>query len=209
MNKDKSIKIKDESKDDSRNDTFNIENKTINQNPIDMNSLIYNLQNEDEKYKRISRNFQWLYWILIPIYAAFFILNPDKEITLLDRVSGFCYVGSMLIFALYFRYMYKNYKNVDYAESTITMLKNVVKRYRIWNSKILWIVLALLVLDAGVSLRFWQGSEMVNPINEVIRFNIIYFILLSISISIGVGIWYVKHKPIRDKAIRFLKEIEN
>ena len=125
----------------------NIDTSIAGSNPDD---LILKLKNEDARNLRISKNFQWIYWILIPIYAGFFILNPDDELNLLSRISGACYVVSFIIFAFIFRKSVKEYKAIDYSLPTLEMMKQAVKRYHLWQPRLLWALLSVLFIDAGL-----------------------------------------------------------
>ncbi|HAM98441.1 MAG TPA: hypothetical protein DCQ26_07495 [Marinilabiliales bacterium] len=182
----------------------NIDTSIAGSNPDD---LILKLKNEDARNLRISKNFQWIYWILIPIYAGFFILNPDDELNLLSRISGACYVVSFIIFAFIFRKSVKEYKAIDYSLPTLEMMKQAVKRYHLWQPRLLWALLSVLFIDAGL---IFSGIEFVDAASFLNRFLWIqatFLPAIGISFGIGVLIWSKRQKPLRDQALRIIKEL--
>lgn len=186
----------------------NMNKKMQNETPVNMERLLNNLKEEDQKYTRIFKGFQIVYIVLLVIYLTLFVFNPDDEITKLDRISGVFNATSMLIFALYFNFYYKNYRKIDYAIPTLELMKNVVKRYRIWRLDLIWVFLAILCIDVGVSLTFYQRTDAEDPMQGIIYFNLIFLVLLIISISLGYAIWYTRHKPIRDAAKKIIADME-
>jgi hypothetical protein len=179
-------------------------------NPLtDMDQFIGSLQKEDIRYSKLTRNFQWIMWILVPLYAAFFLLNPDKGIAMTERFGGFCYVLSFAIFALIFRKFNSEFTAVDYGVPVVEMLTLAAKRYNMFQRKLLLIIAPVLLIDAGMVLilvnRFGAKS-----ITELIIW--VQFILLSsilIGGLIGYFIWRKRQKPLRDAALAMLKEIQS
>jgi hypothetical protein len=179
-------------------------------NPFtDMDRFVESLQKEDVRYSKLTRNFQWIMWILVPLYAAFFLLNPDKEILMTERLGGFCYVLAFAIFALIFRKFNYEFTSVDYGVPVVEMLTFAAKRYNMFQRKLLLIIAPVLLIDAGMVLilanRFGAKS-----ITEVIVW--VQSVLLSsilIGAIIGYFIWLKRQKPLRDAALAMLKEIES
>lgn len=172
----------------------------------DLPTLIGNLKNEDARYSRLSKNIQWIYWILIPIYAFMIIREMFDDGNAITLVSGICYILSMLIFALFFRKYQKEYREVNYDLPTLQMLKQAMYRYKPLQKKTLWILLAILLMDCGLSLSpIWENEDL----KSVLTFQLIYFSTMIGSVCIGLVIWYYKYKPLYDEAKNLIAEIEN
>lgn len=174
-----------------------IDNKYIN-----LGQLTSNLKKEDKKYATLSRRFQIVYWVLIPIYLVSMVGHLIEKSPVKDVLSSLCFLFAMLTFALFFRHYYKEYNNVDYSEPTLMMLKKAAYRYKPFQLKTLWVLLAILLIDAGLilnsSLKF-----------DVLRIQIYFFGSITIAMSIGIILWYVRYKPIRDKALHLIKDLNN
>lgn len=169
---------------------------------INLGQLTSNLKTEDKKYALLSRRFQAVYWILIPIYLLAMVGHIVEKNPLRDIIGSLCFLLSMLTFALLFRHYYKEYNNVDYSEPTLLMLKKAALRYKPFQLKTLWALVAVLLIDASLTL------------NSSLEFDFyktqIYFLgAVAIAFSIGLVVWHIRYKPIRDKALQLIDEIIN
>jgi len=173
-----------------------------------METLIQKLKTEDEKYLRISRNFKVLFWIMIIFYSGFFIFNPDKQLSILDRLGGACYVLTFTVFLLIYRSYYKELKSVDYNLPTTEMLKNVIKRYRLFQPRTAASIIPIILLDGGLTLNFIDHFTDFEMIYRILIVQAFYIPVMAIAFLIGVRFWYKKHKPLRDKASELLKDFE-
>lgn len=72
-----------------------------------MEQILNKLKKEDSRNLKLSKGMQIMYWIFAPLYFALFILNPDKELTTMDRLSGGFFVMAFIFFALVFRHLKK------------------------------------------------------------------------------------------------------
>jgi len=174
----------------------------------DLDNLMHRMKSEDARNLRISKSFQWMYWIMIPIYAGLMIFNPDKELTILNRISGFFYVLSFVVFAIIFRQNTKEYKQVDYSLPTLEMMKKAVRRYQVWHPRLFLVLLALLLMDIGLTISFFPRLGGESGLMNIVWFQITYFSVMTISFLIGLQIWRTRQKPIRDQALAIVKELE-
>jgi hypothetical protein len=179
-------------------------------NPFtDMDRFIGGLQKEDIRYSRLTRNFQWIMWVFVPLYAAIFLLNPDKEILLPERLGGLCYALAFIIFALIFRKFNNEYKSVDYGVPVVEMLTLAAKRYNMFQRKLILIIAPILLVDAGMVLVLMNHSGMKSVTEVILLVQEILIPSLLIGVTIGVFIWRKRQKPLRDAALAMLKEIES
>jgi len=167
------------------------------------------LKSEDQRNVKISRNFQWLMWILVPLYLWIFILSPDADMKLIDRVGGACYVAAFIIFALIFRNMNKKYKTIDYSLPTVEMLKKAAERYKLFYGKSKYVVFPVLLIGVGVTLFFYNRLVEYTPVNRILIVMGPYLVAMAISVSIGILIWWKRQKPLREQALALIREIES
>lgn len=164
--------------------------------------LVSKLKEEDTNYANIIKAIQIVYWIFIPFLVVMTLRKylPDKNIE--ELIGGVCFVTAFLIIALGFRKYYKKYKWVDYSLPTAQMLRNAVWRYQPFQKNTIWLYVGILLMDVGLifdwkdELSFWM-------------IQIYFFGAITFGAIIGIIIWYVKYKPIRDEAKSLLREIES
>jgi small-conductance mechanosensitive channel len=169
---------------------------------INLPELTTKLKKEDEKYATLSKRIQVIYWVLIPIYLIMIVVYIIDNAGINYIAGSVCFVVAMLIFALLFRNYQKEYNNVDYSEPTLIMLQKAAYRYKPFQLKTLWALLAIVIMDIGLSL---SASEHMG----FARIQFIFLGTISIAIIIGLIIWNYKYRPLRDKALKLINEINN
>ena len=167
----------------------------------DLNDLVHRLKNEDERYAGISKSIQIIYWVLVPIYSVLIIRDIVIKNSFVDIIGSFCFLFGMIIFALLFRIFHLEYKHVNYALPTLLMLKNAVRRYQPFSRQIWIALIGLLLFDAGLSLHSIFDSDLLT-----IQF--IFWGAMIGAVLIGLAIWQVRYRSIRDEALRLIREIE-
>jgi succinate dehydrogenase/fumarate reductase cytochrome b subunit len=188
--------------------TNNPSQKSIHSTIMDIDSLIDRMKTEDARNLRLSKSFQWIYWIMIPIYTGLMIVNPDKELTSLHRISGVFYVLSFIVFAIIFRKNTKEYKQVNYSLPTLEMMKKAARRYQVWHPRLFLVLLALLLMNIGLTISFFPRLGGESGIMNIVWFQLTYFSVMSVSFLIGLQIWRTRQKPIRDQALAIVNELE-
>lgn len=173
---------------------------------INMDSLISRVKDEDAKNLRITKSFQWVYIILIVLYTGLLIFDP--YIKSIDRIIGALYIASFIAFILIFRKGYKEYKNINYSLPLIEMLRETANRYRLRVNKLLILLIPILLMDVGVTLRFYNDLLPLSPVSRVLVVQAIYIPVFTLSALIGVLIWRKKQKPLRDRALELLKDLD-
>jgi len=163
--------------------------------------LIVKLKTEDARYATLSRAIQIIYWIFIPLFFLITLLEYTETKESDQLIGGALFIISFLIFAIFFGNYYKEYKYVDYSLPTIQMLKKAAYRYKPFQLKSLWVLLAIVLMDGGLTFK--------REFNETVLDVQIYFIgLMVVALIVGLIIWYFKYKPLRDEALKLIAELE-
>ncbi len=178
-----------------------------NGNFINMDSLINKVKAEDQKNLYLTKTFQWVYIALIVLYTALLIFDP--YIKSIDRIVGAFYIASFIAFILIFRKGYKEFKNIDYSLPVIEMLRETANRYRLRVDKLLTLIIPIILMDFGVTLRFYTDLLPMSPLNRILIVQAVYIPVFSAAALLGVYVWSKTQKPLRDRALELIKELES
>ena len=173
-------------------------------------NIFSKLQKEDNRNKKIMKVFFYIYIIMVIVYAALFIFNPDPKILVSVRVSGIFYVLSFSIFIWLFQNEYKIIKKVDYARPLLEVMKSAEKRYRFVNYTWYPLFVALILLDCAITIAFtnrWKNWH------DSIAFKIfiiqsVYWFIMILSVYLGYIYWKVRSRTIWLGAKEIIKELE-
>jgi hypothetical protein len=169
---------------------------------INLNQLLVKLRKEDSNYAKISKAFTVVYWILIPLYILLTILKYSELSSLEVIISGSCWIFAFIIFIFSFKKYYKDFKFVDYSLPILEMLKKAAWRYRPFQLRSVWIIIALIFMSIGLTL------DLHNFGISLLIIQALYWGLIIFAFIVGLFRWYFKYKPIRDEALQLIKEIE-
>ncbi len=190
-------------------------NTSINSNNtngkfFDMESFTSKLKKEDEYNLRISKSFFWIYIGFIGLYSIMMIAElffSDRELS--SILSQIFFILSFVAFVLIFRYNLKIFKEIDYSLPLVEMLTAVAKRYQLRFGYFLIVFIPIILMDVGLTISFYKDLGSMSPLNRVLIVQAFYIPTMVISAFIGILIWRHKQKPLRDKALELLKELES
>ena len=166
-----------------------------------VNHLVDRLKKEDSNYAAISRGIQIMYWIFIPFFIFMTTRHYIESGDVNQIIGGASMIMAFVIFAMFFGKYYKEYKYVDYSLPTVKMLKKAAWRYKPFQGRTIWIVVALALMDFGLIYKRWDEEYFMES-------QFMYFSSLLFGVIIGLILWYFKYKPLRDEALRLISEIE-
>ncbi len=175
---------------------------TTNELNTNLEQVTGKLKKEDSNYARIVKAVQVFYWIFIPLFAFKTIREYSDSGDLKDIISGACITLAFLIIALTFGKYYKEYKYVDYSLPTLEMLKKAAYRYEPLQKRSAWILVALVFMDIGLIFDWTDANT------SVLHSQLIFLSGILIGVVIGMIWWYIQYKPLRDDALRLIKELE-
>jgi hypothetical protein len=173
-----------------------------------MNALLASFKKEDARNTREMKFFKWLFLIMIIIYTALMIVNPDPSLAINVRISGFCYVSAFAIFAVLFKKYHSDFRTIDYSVSLSEMLNQAAKRYDFNFSKFLFVLPSILLIDAGITISELSGWTAAVLLNRILIVQVFYLPIMLISAFTGYLIWRRKQKPLRDTALQLLEEMK-
>ncbi|MCG6186818.1 hypothetical protein [Maribellus maritimus] len=173
-----------------------------NSNYTDLNPLISKLKKEDTNYAVIVRAVQFMYWIFVPFIGIMTVREYMDSSNVIAIISGVCNMLAFTGLALSFRKYYYEYKFVDYSLPTIQMLKKAVHRYQPFQKKSIRVLVPLILIDVALTLD-WMEDDTSLFFTQAFFWGAILF-----GVIIGLILWYVRYKPIRDEAQRLVREIE-
>lgn len=166
---------------------------------IDLPQFISKLKKQDKLYSRILLWTKILYIVIIIPHIAI-IAKAIYNSTPYTEWIG--YLGTLIPFLIIYFILnkrHKEYKKVDYSQPTYSLLQNIEKRYKMIRPNDSWVFLALFIL--GISLGFDSPKEF-------LRFQLEYWAFMLIAFIIGYIWWYIKEKPMKDRAAKLIKELE-
>jgi hypothetical protein len=185
-----------------------METNHINQTPINLETLIGGLKTEDARNQKLMHNMQSVMWGIAAVYVFISVMKFIMTTPWYDKLGGFLVLLAFVVFALFFRNYYKEYKSIDYGIPTIEMLKKAASRHG-FQWKGLYILAPLILEGIGLNLMMYADLTQFDPIYRILIFQMSYFFLLAIGFLFGYFIWKKRQKPLRDHALALLKEFES
>jgi hypothetical protein len=186
-----------------------VQNDNLNYKPnnfIDMETLINKLKVEDAHNLNMTRAIKWSYICLIIIYVVLTLINIYADT--ISKISNLCFIISFIIFVIIFSYYQKEYGKIDYSLSSYQLLKKAADRYKLSILRIVIVFLPVLIMDAGITLNFYNEPFGGNTFNRVLIIQAIYIPIMVIACYVGIIIWRKRQKPLADRALIMMKELE-
>ena len=158
------------------------------------------------KVKKQDKIFRTIY---TPIIILYIIIIVGRIIGIIGSIYNntpftewIIYVVKLLPFVIiYFalRKRYKWFKRVDYSQPTYLVLKSMERRYRGLSLEDPWIIIALFLFNISMGI----DSPM-----SFLSFQLSFWAMMLFALLIGYIYWYIKIKPLRDRASQLIKELE-
>ncbi|MCT4614590.1 MAG: hypothetical protein N4A49_06925 [Marinifilaceae bacterium] len=169
---------------------------------LNLESLTSKLKKEDLSYSKLCRNLQIMYCVLAPLYLIMAIMEYSSNSNSMEMFSQLSFFMAMLTLALGFNYFRKIYKNINYSEPTVKMLRSIINRYKIFSIKSWWIIPAFIFLDLALVFRK-------NDFESILQVQLIFLGTVILAVGVGIIVWWFKYKYLIDNAKKLLKEIES
>lgn len=176
-------------------------------NSIDIDTLLIKLKNEDARNLQKMKGLKRLFFTMIIIYTLFMIVNPDPDLQLHHRISGLFYVLSFTYFALLFRKYHNEFSKIDYSISSLEMFKKAAERHNLTFSRYLLVLPSLIFIDIAITISEYYRWTSVEPLNRILIIQTILLPIFIMSGFIGYLLWRKRQKPLRDRALQIIKEL--
>jgi len=172
-----------------------------------------NIVESFKKADRIQRRKLDLLFALLIIAGLIFLL-------VLSMASVFSGIGQIIIanvfvvivilIAIGLRSRYTEKDRIDYSLTTLELLKKTERRYRFWNSEWIFIFVLILICNIATSIifSFIPVSEVWTPLGLVVLAQMVYLPLLGIAFVAEWVSWKRVRKPLRDRTVELIKELE-
>jgi hypothetical protein len=189
-------------------------NRNINSNSIyetdnfiNMDTFISKLKGQDTLYKSLSGIFRWIYLGLILVYALKNFLIGQPAINVI--ISDICFIVAAIFFVILLSYYLKVYKEIDYSAPLYQMLKNAAQRYKFSAKTLILVCIPLFIMDIGLCFDIINDPFGSSAFMRILIVQAFYLPMMTASLYFGFRIWKIKQKPLRDHALKMLKDLEN
>ncbi len=175
---------------------------------IDLDKLTQKLINENEQARQLLKGAQAAMLFLGIAHFTFLIINPNNFFSLMDRISGFCTSGGLILLAIIYINISKKYKNINYNLPTLAMLKQAAKRYQLVNSSILIYVIPIALINIGLTIACYQNLTKLEPLERIFFGQGLFWGVSAIGVGIAFWLWYNKTKPMIEQILAWIYELE-
>lgn len=175
---------------------------------IDLEKLISGVKHEDARNLKMTHNFMWLMWILSPLYLIFAIAGFAFDEPSPAHIGFVFFSLGFFTFGFLFWTLREEYRSVDYGISTVEMLRNAVKRYKFLQMKTYLTIIPVILICFATSFSIEHLLPYPDQIQRMVIVFFGYLAILCVAFFVGYLIWRVRQKPLRDKALALLQEIE-
>lgn len=185
-----------------------METNQNNKTNFDLDQLVKGLEKEDSRNLKMTNNFIILMWVLAPLYFFLAIFGWIIDNPSIDQLGFIFFSLGFLAFGFLFKSLQMDYKSVDYGISTLEMLRNAAKRYKLWQPKTWLTIIPVALIGVGASLTIQKGIPNTDLTMRLLIVFTVYILVMIVAFFIGYLIWRSRQKPLRDKALQLLTEIE-
>lgn len=185
-----------------------METNQNNKTNFDLDQLVKGLEKEDSRNLKMTNNFIIVMWVLAPLYFFLAIVGWIIDNPSIDQLGFIFFSLGFLAFGFLFKSLQMDYKSVDYGISTLEMLRNAAKRYKLWQPKTWLTIIPVALIGVGASLTIQKGIPNTDLTMRLLIVFTVYILVMIVAFFIGYLIWRSRQKPLRDKALQLLTEIE-
>jgi hypothetical protein len=185
----------------------------LNCNKMDpevINNIIESLKQADKSQKR---KLNLVYSLLFIVGFSFlFVISLNATLNGISQIIlGNVFVVALVITALYLRGKYFNKNKTDYSQPILNVLKNTESKYRFWSSEWIFIVILIMLSNLTVSIifRLIPISDQWTPSRLTVLAQSIYLPLLGLAFLLEWISWKKWRKPIWDKTLELINELES
>ena len=185
------------------------ENQSVDSPDQTLDSLINELKEKDEKARKFFRSFSILMTILVFFYFGLLIINPDKELTINQRLAGVCYVIAFIAGAFMYRNEYKKLSVKNYNRPLLTMLKEQTEKFRFFSIRFFKILLIPVIINIGLSIAPPRYIPTDWPqMKRILFLQVVFWTVIIIAGAIAYYMGRKKNQPFLDSINAIIKDLE-
>jgi hypothetical protein len=179
-----------------------------NNQKLDIEQLVKRVQHEDTFNLRLTNIFMGIMGGMAPVYLLIFVLQMIFEIPSINQWGFLFFSLGFLGFALLFRSLHQEYKSVDYGVSMVEMLTKAANRYRLWQRKTYLTIIPVILICFATSFSLEHLIPNPDQKTRMLIAFVGYLVITCFAFVVGYLIWRKRQKPLRDKALSLLAEME-
>ena len=172
-------------------------------------SLINRLIKSDKKSKEILKRFYIIYFVIAAFYFGLFILNPDPDLKLNDRINGFLLFLGIMLFAIMGKYKFSELLKINYGKPNKEFLHDAFLRYKFWTKEMNYALLIVAIINVGSCRSYVVNYPHFDKMwVDVLAFEVFFVTAMLIGVFLGYQHWKKHKKPLFDEIVILLKEGE-
>lgn len=172
-------------------------------------SLISKLRTQDAEIIKKNKLMIVLSGLILISWVALCIYNYNYDLLMNDGVFDMLIFILLTLILIYRIFNARKHKLTNYADSVINTLNSAEKRYRFWNSKVIFESIIALIL--GVALGYFlysQKAEIWPELKSILLSILTPVLILSFSMGRLYRDWKKEKRPLWISAKKLLKEFE-
>lgn len=166
------------------------------------------LAKEEHEAKSKYRRMYILYGIGAIVYLSVFVINPDPELSILNRIAGVCFIVAFSILVVISRKRFNEINSPGFLYSPKNFLKYARQRHAFWNKYQIWLIPVLLLVNAGATISLLDRLGNLKPFTGIVLIQLVFWILMAFAFYMGKKNWTKNKLPILRKIDQMLAGFE-
>jgi hypothetical protein len=179
----------------------------VKENSIESGGIIDQLKRADKRSKIVLRRFYIAYFSIATVYFTVFIVNPDPDLKLYDRINGSLLFMGIILFAVLAKRKHFKLSHVNYDQNTLAFLHDALARYKFWTPDMKYLVLGVVVVNVGSCRSYLMHYPQFDDIlMDLLLFQAVFLFLMAIGLFFGFRHWNTHRKPIYIDIVTLLRK---
>ena len=169
--------------------------------------FVKRLMDADKKSRDVLRRFYIIYFSIAAFYFVLFIINPDAELKLNDRINGTLLFIGIMLFAVLAKMKYSKLRKNNYDQDTISFLKEALGRYKFWTTEMNYVALGVMIINVGSCRSYVMHYPQFNDILfDILLFQLVFLTAMAVGLFFGLRHWKTHQESIFNKINLLLNE---
>jgi len=146
--------------------------------------------------------------ILVIVYLLWFVVSYE-DIEIKNRIARGLFVIAYIIFSIFLKIQYIHFARIDYTLTPKEFLRNAKERHKLWSLRQLILIPIFLLINIGLTIEFSFIWESENIIMEYLKFQLLFFGIISGALLMGRWVWKKEKSHIVEVIDRLIVEFQN